>query len=80
MATIFTYVGPAMNGRLVRDMVYTIGYNCAPRGLPDEYGTIVGYWNGEVDTWGKLTIRAVQSNHTHYLFADEIVDVREVEG
>lgn len=33
------------------------------------------YWTGEIDTWGKLTIKSVDGTDTLYLFPDEIVDV-----
>lgn len=33
------------------------------------------YWTGEIDTWGKLTIKPVDGTAPHYLFPDEIVDV-----
>jgi hypothetical protein len=40
---------------------------------------VVGFWDGTIDTWGKLTIIQVPSGPPVYLFPDEITVVDEVE-
>lgn len=60
-------------------VVYRLTYDCTAHGLPDEQGTIIGFWTGEIDTWGKLTIQTAD-RHVYYLFADEIVGAKEVES
>lgn len=39
--------------------------------------TIIGTWNGEIDTWGKYTIALLDSEAEgpYYLFADEVLAV-----
>lgn len=54
-----------------------------------ETGTILGFWTGEIDTWGKLTIRVIDVLETNsydettrgtiYLFPREIVSVAKPE-
>lgn len=66
-----------MNQPLMPNVVCEISYRCRRIDLeePREEGTIEGFWTGEVDTWGKHTIRPVDGGAPLYLFKDEIVDV-----
>lgn len=61
-------------------------YDCHPRSIADYEepceldccdleGEFEGFWTGEQDTWGKLTIRSVDGREPFYLFPDEIIDV-----
>ena len=59
---------------LERGRVYSVSYDCTVRGL-EEDGTILAYWTGEVDMWGKLTFEPVRGAQPHYLFPDEITDL-----
>ena len=63
---------------LRRGQVSLIDYRCTTPGPEVEEGTVEGYWTGEVDTWGKLTIVPVNGTPALYLFRDEIVAVEEV--
>lgn len=40
-----------------------------------DHGELEGFWTGEIDTWGKYTIRPCDGGPAHYLFFDEIVHV-----
>ena len=73
---------------LIPNMVCNIHYRCRDIGYGVEEGSLVGYWSGEIDTWGKRTIRVVEhiENNTEqilgsemYLFSNEIVSVEEGE-
>lgn len=55
--------------------VVTISYRCRDLGYGVEEDVIEGFWTGEIDTWGKRTIRRVDGQPPLYLFADEIVRV-----
>lgn len=64
-------VAGTLRPREVRGILYRsrdIGYGV-------EEGSIEGFWTGEVDTWGKLTIRDANGGPTLYLFPDEVVAV-----
>ena len=65
---------------LERNVVCRITYRCRPLRLGEapEEDTIEGFWTGEVDTWGKYTIRSIHGRPGIYLFRDEIVDVEEL--
>jgi len=62
--------------KLKQGRVYDIHYRIdtlAPEAIDD---MITGYWTGEVDVWGKMTIKPVVCNspeHVLYLFPDEIL-------
>jgi len=63
--------------KLKRNMVCVVTYRCRDLGYGVERGTVRAYWTGEVDTWGKHTIKVVGGRRrTVYLFADEIRRVR----
>jgi hypothetical protein len=50
-----------------------IDYECDT--LDGEAGQIRGFWTGEIDGWGKMTIISVEGERRkHYLFPREIVD------
>jgi hypothetical protein len=58
--------------------VRSIEYVCRPldpREAPEQ-GSIVGYWTGAIDAWGKHTIQPIGEAPALYLFADEIKHVR----
>lgn len=69
---------------LKKNQVVEITYKCRDIGYGIEEGTIEGFWTGETDSWGKLTIRPVGSSGPYgetlpfYLFPDEIIDVEEL--
>ena len=52
-----------------------ITYKCRDIGYGVEEDTIEAFWTGEIDTWGKLTIRPVDGGSPLYLFPDEIMGV-----
>lgn len=72
---------------MVPGLVGVVAYDCrerlgiAPEIDPIEFydpgiaGSLEGYWTGEIDTWGMLTIRPVDGREPLYLFPDEIVKV-----
>ena len=59
-------------------MVSIVTFRCRDLGYGAERGTVRAYWTGEVDTWGKYTIKVLSGRRrTIYLFADEIRRIRE---
>ena len=47
----------------------------------DDSQTILGTWTGEIDTWGKYTIRPLDRRApVYYLFADEVTEVHPLNG
>ena len=62
-------------GLLEEFKVYRISYSCDTPGPEIESGTFNGYWNGEVDTWGKLTICNSNTGDLFYLFPREIISI-----
>lgn len=56
-----------------RNEVIEVQYECRDIGYGVESGIIEAFWTGEIDTWGKLTIRPVDGGATLYLFPDEII-------
>jgi hypothetical protein len=67
---------------LQRNVVVNLEYRCRPN-APDydpEHGWLEGYWTGEIDTWGKLTILVVNDGSAFpvYLFPDEIISAEMV--
>ena len=62
---------------LQKNVVCRIAFQCRDIGYGVERGGILGYWTGDVDTWGKFTIQSVESRKAVYLFKDEITDVSE---
>lgn len=81
---------PTITSKLIANRVSNITYRCQDIGYGIEEGTVLGYWTGEIDTWGKYTIRVIvdpivasefgleeaSTSPFLYLFADEIVDVQ----
>jgi hypothetical protein len=63
--------------KLRRNVVCEIAYQCRNIGYGIEADTIEGFWSGELDGWGKYTIRRTDGRPNVYLFADEILDVCE---
>jgi len=60
-----------------KHVVQRFYYDATEHGL-DEDGSFEGFWTGEQDEWGKLTIRRVDGGPAHYLFEDEITELEEV--
>ncbi len=58
--------------RLQKNRVCLLEYRTRDLGYGVEEDVTEAFWTGEVDTWGKLTIREV-NGPTRYLFRDEIV-------
>lgn len=61
-----------------RNVVVNLEYRCRPLDLNDdpEHGWLEGYWTGEIDAGGKLTIQLMNSGtpfYPVYLFPDEII-------
>ena len=63
---------------LERNVVSEIAYECRDIGYGVESGVIPAFWTGEIDTWGKHTIRPIDGSPTLYLFRDEIIAVEEL--
>lgn len=63
---------------LKANYVCAIRYVCRDIGYGVERGTVYGFWTGEIDTWGKRTIRPVTGGPPLYLFPDEIRAIAEV--
>lgn len=63
---------------LLRGRVCLIDFECTTPGPEVETGNLEGYWTGEVDTWGKFTIKDVNGGPTLYLFPREIVGVEPI--
>ena len=57
------------------NIVCDISYRCRDIGYGVEEGIIEGFWTGEIDSWGKRTIRRVDGRPTLYLFDDEILEI-----
>jgi len=49
-------------------------YQCRDIGYGVERGETAGYFTGEVDTWGKHTLRTLNGPDL-YLFEDEILEI-----
>ena len=64
-----------MSTQLQPHLVCTITYRCRDIGYGVEEGIIEAFWTGEVDCWGKRTIRPVDGGPALYLFEDEVVEV-----
>ena len=63
---------------LKKNLVLVITYQCRDIGYGIEEGTLVGFWTGEVDSWGKLTILPLEDPDLPlYLFLDEILSVED---
>ena len=64
--------------KLRRNTVQTISYRCATPGPDIEESSIDGFWTGDIDTWGKRTIRLIRPMDgcdVIYLFDREVVTV-----
>lgn len=59
-------------GKIESGVVYNISFACDTPGPETEYGAFLGYWNGEIDIWGKLTFVPTDGQREHYLFSREI--------
>ena len=64
--------------QLTPNMVCAITFETRDIGYGREYGTVEGFWTGEIDTWGKHTIRQINGRPALYLFTDEIVRVEDL--
>lgn len=65
--------------RMERGRVYDIGYRAMiPHPFSYEDGTVRAYWNGEVDTWGKLTLIPVDDSEPLFLFRHEVISIESV--
>lgn len=64
-----------MGAKLIKGKVCAITFEQRHSDEPAQ--TIIGTWNGEIDTWGKHTIALLDSEAEgpYYLFADEILAV-----
>ena len=65
-------------GTMESGVVYEIDFACSTPGPEVEEGAITGYWTGEIDTWGKLTINPINHERPVYLFPREFVSMRRV--
>jgi hypothetical protein len=62
-------------GTIEAGVVYDIGYYCDTPGPEIDSGMIRGYWTGEIDWTGKLTIQDAAGGPTLYLFPREFTDL-----
>jgi hypothetical protein len=63
-------------GVIVANVEYDIVFHCTTPGPETESGYVTGHWNGDIDTWGKLTIIPANDRiDPYYLFAREIVSL-----
>ena len=65
-------------GTLESSVVYEICFACSTPGPEVEEWGFRGYWTGEIDTWGKLTIKPISHGRPVYLFPREFVSMRRV--
>jgi hypothetical protein len=66
-------------GVIVEGLQYDIEFCCTTPGPEPEIGFITGHWNGDIDTWGKLTIIPANDRiPTHYLFAKDFAELLEI--
>ena len=60
--------------QLTPHTTYEIDFDCV-NSPEHEQGSIVGHWTGEIDGWGKYTIKPLDDKQPPlYLFAQEIID------
>jgi hypothetical protein len=59
-------------------VVYEIEFSCSTPGPEVEEGVFRGFWTGEIDTWGKLTVNPINQERPVYLFPGEFVSMRRV--
>lgn len=64
--------------KLKKAVVSTISCQCRDLGYGVESLYFRGYWTGQVDTWGKLTVHNIDSEEMLYLFPDEIVGIEAI--
>ena len=65
-------------GLMESGVVYEIEFACSTPGSEVEEGVFRGYWTGEIDGWGKLTIKPINQERPVYLFPGEFVSMRRV--
>jgi hypothetical protein len=65
-------------GLIVAGRVYDIAYRCDTPGPDIEEGIVCGFWTGEIDTWGKLTVQVFGFSPTRYLFDREFMQLDRV--
>ena len=65
-------------GIMETGVVYEIDFACSTPGPEVEEGATTGYWTGEIDTWGKLTIIQIANEQPVYLFPREFVSMERV--
>jgi hypothetical protein len=66
-------------GQLQRNQTYEISYRCTTPGPGVEQGTVIGQWNGDIDTWGKFTIIPLDGSTPLYLFAKEFTGLEPLD-
>ena len=59
-------------------VVYEIEFTCSTPGPEVEEGVFQGFWTGEIDTWGKLTVKPINQDRPVYLFPGEFASMRRV--
>jgi hypothetical protein len=59
-------------------VVYEIDFACSTPGPEVEVGAVTGFWNGEIDPWGKLTIIPIKNEKPVYLFPCEVIVLKLV--
>jgi hypothetical protein len=65
-------------GIMESGVVYEIEFACSTPGPEVEEGGLMGYWTGEIDGWGKLTVKPINHGRPVYLFPGEIVAMQRV--
>ena len=53
-------------------------FACLTPGPEVETGAVTGYWNGEIDPSGRLTIISIKNEKPVYLFPREVVVLKRV--
>lgn len=66
------------NQKLEAGVVCAIEFRCDTPGPEIEEGAFVGFWTGEIDTWGKMTFQIAESRTKLYLFPREIVCIERL--
>ena len=65
-------------GLMESGVVYEIEFACSTPGPEVEEGALTGYWTGDVDGFGKLTIHSINHKRPAFLFPREFVSMRRV--
>ena len=65
-------------GIMESGVVYEIEFTCSTPGPEVEEGVFRGFWTGEIDGWGKLTLHSINQERPVYLFPGELISMRRL--